>query len=479
MIRRLNRKRRLVYCFFTGILSFSATLFQPDIAHPIGFLSAVSLALRTSPESAIQSARVASARGRLAETRGQLLPHLGLGWTAGRSDNPLTVLGYRLSEGRATFGDFGLAGYTAPSALDTPPAALDDPGYADDFDTGIVLNVPLFASGVHTARSRGARALLSAREAYAGATPALVTFEVLGRYDGVHAARGLFRAAQQAIQAAQSDLRTAQSLFRRGLVIRSDVEAARAHLAEVRAQEAAARARWQDALDSFRIALGLPTSSRVVPGPAVRVLAPRAPLAQLEHLLFLDNPRLRALHARIRAQDAFLDATQDARGPRLNLILRHDWNGQTPSFHAPSNTFLLELRWNLYTAGVESGAESRARARRRIAQAELVRSKRRLERILIRREREIHVTEREVRASRAATHEAHLAAHLVALRYRHGLGTLTQLLAAQARLDRARAELVLSRFRSVLVRAALRLTLNRLDPAMAVPFPRHPSHTEE
>ncbi len=450
---------------------------QPGMARPIGFQMAVSLALRTSPESAIRRAQVASARGRLTEARGRRLPHLGLEWAAGRSNDPLTVLGYRLSEGEASFGDLGLGSYTGPSSLDTQPGSLDNPGYADNFDTGIVLDVPLFASGTHAAEERGARALLDARELHARASTGAVTFEVLRRYDGVHATRALLRAARQAVRAARRDLRTARSLFRKGLVIRSDVLDARAHLAEARAREEAARSGWQDALDSFRIALGLPTSSRITPGPAVVVRAPRGSLAELHSTLLRDNPDLRSLRARLRAQGSFLRATEDGRGPRLDLVLRHDWNGRTPSFHAPSNTFLLELRWNLYTAGVESGSESTARARRRKVRAELLETQRRLERTLIQGDRNVRVTAHEVRASRLAAHEARLAAHLVDLRYRHGLGTLTQVLAAQARFERAQARLVLSRYRLVLEQAALRLTLDRFGPGTVIPAPsdsRHP-----
>jgi outer membrane protein TolC len=476
MVNRSKPKTLRSTCLLTGMLALTAALFQQALARPIGFQAAVSLALRTSPESTIRQAQVASARGRLTEAQGRRLPHLGLEWAAGRSNDPLTVLGYRLSEGRASFGDLGLGSYTGPSSLGTQPAALDNPDYADNFDTGIVLDVPLFASGTHAAEERGARALLDARKVHAGASTGLITFEVLRRYDAVHATHALFTAARQAVRAAQGDLRIAESLFRKGLVIRSDVLGARAHLAEDRAREEAARSRWQDALDSFRIALGLPASSRIVPGPAVEVSAPQGTLAQLRHTLLHDNPDLRSLRAQLRAQGSFLSATEDGRGPRLDLILRHDWNGRTPSFHAPSNTFLLELRWNLYTAGVESGAESAARAHRRKVGAELVQAQRQLERALIQSVRNVRVAEHEVRASQIAAHEARLAAHLVELRYSHGLGTLTQLLSAQARLERARSRLVLSRYRLVLGQAALRLTLNRLGPGTVISAPDDSGH---
>ncbi len=479
MFNRSDRKKNRAAYLLTGILAFSVTLFQQGNAQPIGFKAAVSLALRTSPESEIRRAEVTSARGRLTEAEGRRLPHLGLEWAAGRSNDPLTVLGYRLSEGQASFGDLGLGSYTGPSSLDSQPATLDNPDYADNFDTGIVLDVPLFASGTHAAEERGARALLDARRVHAGASTGVVTFEVLRRYDGVHTTHALFQAARQTVRAARGDLRTAESLFRKGLVIRSDVLAARAHLAEARAREEAARARWQDALDSFRITLGLPTSSRVIPGPAVVVRLPRGSVAELHSTLLHDNPDLRSLRARLRAQSSFLSATEDGRGPRLDLVLRHDWNGRTPGFHAPSNTFLLELRWNLYTAGVESGSESAARARRRKARAELLEAQRRLERALIQSERNVQVTAHEVRASGIAAHEARLAAHLVDLRYRQGLGTLTHLLSAQARLERARARLVLSRYRLVLERAALRLTLNRLGPDTVIAAPDNSGYPGE
>lgn len=454
----------VLLCLLYGIGGFITlvTLTRSAQARPIGFREAVALARKQSPTLAMRRAQLGAARGLLTSARGNAWPHLGLTWTAARSNDPLTVLGYRLSQGRASFADLGLGDYSGQGAIEARPPALNSPPYVDDFDTGIVLDIPLFTSGRHRAEIRGAEAGVSARHARLLRAREEVTYRVFLLYDRVITASHLLQAAEKTRVAAGADLRIARERFAKGLVIRSDVLTAEAHRSAVQTAVEEARADWENALTAFHLALGLPPASPVTPRGLVTVSEPRGPPRLLIARALTRNPALKALQSMVQARQADLRLARSADGPQLGLMLRHDWNTRTPGFRAPSNTILLQLSWDLFSAGTVSGRITAARERRLAAHARLEKARRDLTLAVIRAIRQIRVLKQALRSSAAGTREARTSAHLIGLRYAHGLSTLDALLNAQARLAHARGEFILSEYRLALAHAGLALVLNHL-----------------
>lgn len=441
----------------------------PAWSAELDFAQAVALAWKANPSALDSAARIEAAQGVLGETRARGLPQLSLQVSAARSNDPLAVLGYRLAQRGATFADLGLGDYSGPGSLSLAPSALNAPGYVNNYDTGLVLDIPLFASGADAALTAAARARLAGAQSSKRSTRNELAFEVLRRYDGVHAAEQLFGAARLARQAAERDLATAESLFQQGVVIRSDVLTAQAHLAEARATEQAAEANYQNALDAFRAVLGLPPGSDIRPGAAVDVPLPAGDLSSLQNEALRNNPQLSSLRTELEARRAEVSAARAANGPRFDVLVRHDWNADTLALRAPSNTIMGVVTWKLFSSGAQSGALTAAVARRRQAEAQLAAAQTELRLKVAQRLRAAHTAAGEARASAEAATQAEEAARLLALRYAQGLSTLDALMNAQARLDRARAQAVVARYQAVLARAALRLTLDQLDPAAAVP----------
>jgi outer membrane protein TolC len=70
---------------------------------------------------------------------------------------------------------------------------------------------------------------------------------------------------------------------------------------------------------------------------------------------------------------------------------------------------------------------------------------------------------RRVTARRLAIKQATEAQRLVSKRYANGVTTMVEVLAAQAQLDKARADWVAARYREAVQRAALRLAVGKLE----------------
>ncbi|MBU6420548.1 MAG: TolC family protein [Gammaproteobacteria bacterium] len=430
----------------------------------IGFQQAVERALAANPRALASRADVEAAKAGADAALGQALPSLALQLSAARSNNPLDVFGYRLAERQATFADFGLAQYAGPASLTTAPLALNQPGYANNYDTGVVLRVPLFAGGRNAANLRATRALAQAAQAGDAAARAALTYEVLQAYAGVQAAAALVSAAHQSLDAAEADLKTAESLFRQGLVIQSDVLLARARRESAQAALATAEAGARDQLESFRTLLGAPASD-LVPGAPVAVSLPQGTLADLEGRALDANPQLQALAAQAAAGQAARGAASAGNWPQFDLILRHDWNADSLALRAPSNTVMATVSWQLFSSGAQS-AEVRRAAAEANAAAERYRGAADDTRLAVARAwRAAESAATTAQASVLAAEQTDEAARLLALRYAQGLATLAQLQDSEARRDAERAQSVESAYRALLARAQVRLLLNQLDPA--------------
>ncbi|MGH8279028.1 MAG: TolC family protein, partial [Gammaproteobacteria bacterium] len=409
-------------------------------------------------------AELEAARAGARVALGASMPALGVEASAARSNNPLNVFSYRLAQGQATFADFGLEEYAGAGSLNTAPQALDAPGYANNYATGVVLRVPLYAGGRNTARLRAARALAEAARAGDAAARARLTLDVLQAYAGVQAAGALVTAAEQALTASASNLEAAERRLRQGLVIESDVLLAKAHRESARAALAAAQSGEIDQVESFRTLIGAPDST-LVPGAPVMVSLPQGTLTELQERALRSNPQLQSLAARAAASDDAQGAAAAANWPRVDLTLRHDWNADGLALRAPSNTFMATFSWELFSSGAQS-AEVRRAAAEAAAARENYRGSVADTRLAVGRSfRAAQTAALIAEASRTAAAQASEAARLLSLRYAQGLATLAQLQESEAQRDRERARSIESAYQALLARAELRLLVDDLDPA--------------
>lgn len=437
-------------------------------AEVVGFSEAVKLALARNPLMLASRAQQRAAKGRVSSERGTFWPALELQSSAGRSDDPLTVLGYRLAQRNATFANLGLGSYSGSGSLNEAPPDLNRPGYLNNFDTGVILTVPLFAGGNRHARLSAAKAQEAAVTAAGHVTRVQLMLDVLRTYDGVATARQLLDATQTARTAAAGDLKAAETLYRKGVVIKSDVLTAQANLDETNAAVEAASAAEADILDAFRSTLGARANDSLEPGKPVTVPLLSLDLHALQKLALQANPKIQELRETVAKRKADRRAAEADYWPRIDLVVRHDWNAESPAFRAPSNTVMAVMTWKLFTFGTRRGKVGARTGEWEAAKARLGAAEIALRQKVASRFRAVQVTAARSRAASAATRQAAEAARLLFLRYRQGLTPINTLLDAQARRDRTRSQAVESVYQAVIARAALLLAVGRLDSVSPV-----------
>jgi outer membrane protein TolC len=150
--------------------------------------------------------------------------------------------------------------------------------------------------------------------------------------------------------------------------------------------------------------------------------------------------------------------------PQAGLMARFDTNDPNLGFEANSYTVGGQLSWQLFDGGVTNGAIQRAQGVRDELAAKLSRAENGIAYQVADAWRHADEAQRRVTARELAVSQSEEAQRLVEKRYANGVTTITELLAAQAQLDKARADLVAARYELKVQRANTRLATGRLQP---------------
>jgi len=463
-------KMKLIQIYIKSLLYFFLFFFPTfffqiamakgeDIA--INFNSALKLALKNNPLRTGSLAKINEAKAHLDTAKGNDLPTLSLNENISRSNNPLNVFGYRLMQRQATFSDFGLSDYTGPSSVGVTPTALDNPGYAQNYDTGVVLAFPLYSGGrnralIHQAQS----ALEAAREGDTNACN-LLAYDLLQAYAGVNNAHHSLRAAIKAYSAAASEAKIASNLFKQGLVTQSDVLLTKSRVAQSEVNIESAKSAVGNEIDTFRTIIGEP-DSHFIPGMPVVLDVPTESVQQIQDKALHSNPALLAAKARWESDLDGVMAARSANWPQINLTLRHDWNALTPTLRAPSNTAMLDFSWKILDFGTRSGTITQSKAKAEIAQSEYISTVNQLQLKIAESFRRLKVAKARLQASLDSEKQSREATRLLLLRYQQGLATLSQVLESQASSDAANFEYIQSEYIILLATAQIRYLENSL-----------------
>lgn len=372
-----------------------------------------------------------------------------------RTTDPIGVFGTTLRQRTVSQANFD-------------PQRLNYPGALSNYQTGIVVEQPLFNADAWTGRRAAVRA--------AGATRAQEEWTRLStRVDVVRAYYGAVLAVerattfQSAARAAHSHVTQAEAMVRQGLVTKSDALLASVRAGDIDAQLAEAEGGAATARRQLAVLLGreggdlppelaapthLPSSERiravVARDTAADVVAPRADLRAA------DEGLAAARADALRARSAYL--------PRLNSFARYDWNSADRPYGGDRNwTVGVMASWSPF-AGASELADIQATAGRvqsTEAQAEAARANARLDAEQTRTALVVALTRLEI-AERAAAQSAE-AHRIVGRKYDGGLASVTELLDAQA--AETQSALALSQARwGTIVAGAERLRALGRDP---------------
>ena len=197
----------------------------------------------------------------------------------------------------------------------------------------------------------------------------------------------------------------------------------------------------------------------------IALTLPATDLKQLKDEAMAGNPGLQALDSQVRAAQAGVTQARAAYLPHFNVMLSHEWDDNKMDFAANSYTVAGVLSWDVFDFGTRNGALDRAQAGVIRGRGALRQAQDQLRLKLEEAWQEVHLAETRLQLKHDAVADATEAARLAKLRYAQGVETFTQLIATQAALDKARADVIAARYQQVMAQAGLLLAVGQLEPA--------------
>jgi outer membrane protein TolC len=433
-------------------------------AETLDFNQAVQRALSQNPDIIIAGTQIGQAQAAVKQSDGAWMPKVTASINLSRTNDALNAFGLKLSQRNATFNDFGAAEYTGPATLNVAPQNLNYPDPVNNFNTRLEALMPLYTGGMIEGYSAQAQAYLRAAREGDLLARQQVIFDVLRAYEGVHTARAYQEVAKQGRLATEDYVKTINSLLKGGVVIRSDLLSAQVHLEEVKMQQTQAENAVQQALDQLHLLLGMPLTAPLDVAGNVEVRPLDGKLTDYQAEAIKSNPGLAALRGQLDAAQAAVKVARASKYPQAGLMARFDTNDPNLGFEANSYTVGAQLAWQLFDGGVNDGAIQRAQGVRDELAAKLNRAENGITYQVADAWRRADEAQKRVKARELAVGQSEEAQRLVEKRYANGVTTITELLAAQAQLDKARADLVAARYELKVQRASARLATGRLQP---------------
>ena len=438
------------------VIAALVALASPAWAEKLEYRQCVERALAQNPDLAISRSQIEQAEAAVRQAEGNKLPRLNLSLTATRSNDALNAFGMKLGQRNATFNDFGAGEFTGPGALGVAPYNLNHPDAVNNFNTRVELLVPVYNGGMVQSYVDTAKAYVRAAQSGDQVARQQLAKHVLMAYQGVHAARAYIKLADEAKAAAEEYVRMTEKLHKQGMVVKSDVLSAKANLEEVKVKGLEARNAEKSALNQLALLMGksldepldvgAPVSPKLLPGSA----------ADLRAQALNDHAGLRALRSQVDGAAAQVGAARAGKKPQFNVMLRQDWNDRNLGLDASSYTVAGVLSWAAFDGGTTNAAIDRAEAQRSELAAKLRQAEEGIGYQVTDAQRKALEAEEKIAAREAVLEQAREAQRLVKKRYENGMGTLIELLGAQAQLDKANADLVAAQYELAVNRAELK-----------------------
>jgi outer membrane protein TolC len=361
-----------------------------------------------------------------------------------RTDNPLAAFGYQLQQRSITMASFD-------------PALLNYPAPVNNWNGGVVAEVPLINVDAWYGRSAGTSAAASA-QAQAGWTRESTRVDVARAYFGAVLARERVRTLEAAAAAARANLRQAEAMVTNGLATKSDALLSSVQAGQVEAQLIGARGQADIARERLALSIGQPgDTSFMLPDSLPSAERIRALAAQNES--DSASARLDVAAAQLGLEAAQRDSHRATAQylPRLNGFGRYDWNSPTKPFSGVgSYTVGVMASWSPFAGASEIAMRKTAQGRAEAAQAaaEGAAAGARLEQDAMRSQLTVALAQLGIAETSVA--QGAEAYRIVGRKYAGGLATIAELLGAAAVETQTRLGLSDARYQAIVAEAAAR-----------------------
>lgn len=363
------------------------------------------------------------ARSQYRQTNAAFLPQLSFEETGIRTNDPLSVFGFRLKQEAVTAADFN-------------PATLNAPDPYNNFSTKFEVRQPLLNADMLFKRGAMKNQLSAAEEQFKG-TLAYARFQVKDTYYRLVLMMEQLDAIEKSLTAARENERQAGNFLEQNMISKADYLAAKVRMLELESRKSQVQNQLLTVQDNLNFLLGIEEEIKIVPSDSMET--PRISEDQLEDVKPTANSELRALDYRVSAAEQMLRSSKFSFVPSINLFGNYEFNDEV-LLGTKGESYMVgaTLKWNLFSGFSKVGKvmENKAQLNKAKIAYESRSFKNRLD--IEKAKRSISQAQVQLDFAESSVEQAAEDYRIRIDRYEQGMEKTTDLLAAEAKLSQSR-----------------------------------------
>jgi len=428
----------------TAQASDNPTPAQPSVpkTQALNLEQLVDLAFERNPDLQAAQERIGQAEAQVAEAAAAFYPKLTGAVGYSYTNNPAIAFSNIVAQRRYS-----------------PTMNINQPGFVENFRPELVGTMSLFRGGQDYYRKKAAELGVEAAELERSALRNRLAASVTAAYYAAMAAPKQVEAARHSLEAVDSELKTARIQHQEGALLKSDVLSLEVRHSQAKETELRALNAVELTRSSLRTLLGLDTTENLEIRETVDVANPERQdnLSGLITQALTQRPEMLAAARQTEMREKEVRAEMGGHLPKVNAYASYGINSRTPDFNFNNDNLTMGVSAEVEIFGGGAVSARVAGAERKLAEAEAIRQRTRLEIEDEVRKAQANLSEAQQRkevaeAALAAATEAH---RLVREQYRAGAVTVTRYLEAEA--DRTQSEIhsVTARYDAQIAKAYL------------------------
>jgi len=399
---------------------------------------------------AMDSSALDQSRANQDLAQSKFMPRLDFSTGVVRTDAPGSFFGTKLNQQRITAADFA-------------PAFLNNPGFINNYQTRLNINMPLYQGGAMWAGKKQADHQVEASELQHDYMQQQVLFQTIHAYTRARQSKAAIQAMQAAVKAAEKRYQETQALEKRGVLISSDVMDARVHLLRSALKFKQANNVYAQSLDQLRRVLALESDSNLNVDGEPELVTTQTTLMAAQQQSLQVRADLKALEASYRASKAAIDVSQSAFLPRVDLVAGQEWNASTPALKNRNSMIGATVSMNLFSGGSDRAKMRASRAKEMALEFKVNDLKQQIHNEVMQAWRMLDESKISDASEREALKQSEESLRIKSLRYQQGLAKTSDLLDAQLQVDTTRLSSIRAKYDVTIAKAALQLAVGALN----------------
>jgi outer membrane protein len=319
-----------------------------EINRPISLQEAIAIARANNPDVLMTAARSQKAQAMLEQTKAPFYPYVGVYTEYLQGDAPSAYLFKTIDQRQLA-----------------PDTNFNDPGWFENYETGVQAGINLYNGGRDTLQKKIAETEIAVSDFDRQGIENQLVATVTNTYYNALAARAFIQTAQDSVDTVATQLRIMNVRFEAGGALKSDILSLEVRLAQAKEHLVQSQNQYQVALAALANVLGinLDVSLTVQDDPDQALEIPDQYPAGLEHAMG-HRPELFKMREQVRQSRMAIDRTRSGYLPRVDFQTRYYVADPDMNYDLDRDNWTagILLNWDLFTGFSTAADQSKASA---------------------------------------------------------------------------------------------------------------------